>query len=79
VKEVREIAEILFLVSLTVLDFEIRRDYCEKRDIKYLEFSLFSIFANERDYNFIIAKLIVAGLRYTRDIKIFLIQYIKDC
>lgn len=41
VKEVGEVAEILFPVSLTVFDFEIRRDYNEKGDIKYLKSSVF--------------------------------------
>lgn len=48
VKEIREV-EILFSVSLTVLGFEIRRNYKEERSIKYLESSLFSILTNKRD------------------------------
>lgn len=41
VKEIRE-NEILFSVSLTVLGFEIWRNYSKERSIKYLESSLLS-------------------------------------
>lgn len=42
--EVREVAEILFPVLLTVLDFEIRRDYSEKRDISNISSLLCFLF-----------------------------------